>query len=54
VTTPERSIPWDGRQPVRLRPPERYLIAVGAVCQGSCAVYDTESHELTPLAFRES
>jgi hypothetical protein len=54
LTTPERSMAWDGRQPVCLRPPDRYLIAVGAVCHGSCAVYDTESHKLTPLAFRES
>jgi hypothetical protein len=46
-------VPWDGTTPIRLQAPERYLVAVAAVCQGYCAVYDTESCELTPIAFRQ-
>jgi len=52
VTTRERMLPWDGTRPIRLEPPERYLVVVAAVCEGFCAVYDTQSYELVPVAFR--
>jgi hypothetical protein len=52
VTTRERMIPWDGRSPIRLAAPERYLVVVAAVCEGSCAVYDTQTGELIPVFFR--
>ena len=42
-------IPWDGITPIRLEPPERYLVVVSAVCEGWCATYDTVSFELTPI-----
>lgn len=43
---------WSGAEPIRLQPPERYLIVVKAVCEGACAVYDTDSAELVPVALR--
>jgi hypothetical protein len=44
-------IPWAGEGPIKLEPPERYLVVV-AVCEGWCATYDTESFELTPIGLR--
>ena len=52
ATTEEGALPWDGRMPICLEPPQRYLVVVAAVCQGNFAVYDTCSSELTPIAFR--
>jgi Calcineurin-like phosphoesterase superfamily domain len=52
LTTRDYLIPWDGRTPIRLTPPERYLAVIAAVCEGSCGVYDTQTGELIPLAFR--
>jgi hypothetical protein len=50
VASPGGPLPWDGAAPVLLRPGERYLVAVAAVCDGWCAVFDTDSRELAPLA----
>ncbi len=52
VTTRERVIPWDGSQAIQLQAPERYLVLVAAVCEGFCGVYDTQTGELIPVAFR--
>ncbi len=52
LATPGAVLSWSGERPVRLGPPARYLVAVAAVCEGSCAVYDTRSCELVPVAFR--
>ena len=34
--------------PITLAPPERYLVAVGALCEGRCATFDTATSELVP------
>ena len=52
VTTRTEPIPWDGAKAIRLEPPQRYLVVVAAVCEGYCAIYDTGSGALTPVAFR--
>jgi calcineurin-like phosphoesterase family protein len=52
VTTRENAIPWDGTTPIRLEPPQRYLVVIAAVCEGYCAIYDTRSCELIPVSFR--
>lgn len=49
AATPQGRLPWDGRSPLRLSPAERHLIVVNAVCDGSCALFDTETKELTPF-----
>jgi hypothetical protein len=45
-------MPWDGATPIKLDPSERYLVVVAAVCEGWCAMYDTQSFELTPISLR--
>jgi predicted phosphodiesterase len=54
LATRQGPLPWTGREPIRLVPPERYLVVVAAVCEGYCAIYDTDSHELTPITLRGS
>ena len=49
AATPEGLLPWDGRSSLQLQPGRRYLIVVGAVCDGLCALFDTEKSLLTPL-----
>jgi hypothetical protein len=39
-----------GDRPVCLAGPARYLVVVHAVKDGWCALYDTETSELAPLA----
>jgi hypothetical protein len=48
AAAPEGRLAWDGTEPLRLRPGRRYLVVVAAVCDGWCAVLDTESRELVP------
>jgi hypothetical protein len=48
AATPDGRLPWDGRTPLLMRPGQRYLAAVAAVCDGWCAVLDTDSRELVP------
>jgi Calcineurin-like phosphoesterase superfamily domain len=48
IATPAGALPWDGSCPLRLAPPERYLVVVGAVLDGWCADYDTARGVLTP------
>ena len=43
------SMEWEGAGPIDLTAPERYLVSIGAVLHGSCAIYDTELARLTPL-----
>lgn len=52
VATRERVLPWDSLKPICLKPPERYLVVVAAVCEGRCGIYDSLTCELLPLAFR--
>jgi hypothetical protein len=48
AATPEGLLPWDGRTPLRMWPDQRYLVVVAAVCDGWCAVFDTDRGELVP------
>jgi hypothetical protein len=47
--TPAGPSPWRGDGPVRLNGRERHLVVVHAVCDGRCALYDTDTGELTPF-----
>jgi predicted phosphodiesterase len=49
VASPQGLVPWDGAEPIRLRLDERYLVVVAAVCNGWCAVFDTDSREMVPF-----
>lgn len=49
LMTPSGITPWVGTEPVRLRAWERCLVVVAAVCDGHCAIFDTEYTELIPL-----
>jgi predicted phosphodiesterase len=49
AATPEGCLPWDGRLPLLLDPGRRHLVVVHAVCAGRCALFDTQTKELTPL-----
>jgi hypothetical protein len=42
-------VAWNGELPLSLGADQRYLIAVAAVVDGWCAVYDTDAAELIPL-----
>jgi hypothetical protein len=46
AATPEGTLVWDGSNPIVLDAGKRYLVVVAAVCNGWCAVFDTESAEL--------
>jgi predicted phosphodiesterase len=48
VACPQGRLPWDGTAPIFLQPDQRYLVAVAAVCDGWCTVFDTGSHEFVP------
>jgi hypothetical protein len=47
--SPNGIIPWRGERRVCLAGSARYLVVVHAACDGWCALYDTETSELTPL-----
>ena len=49
LVTPEGIQPWAGESPIVLEVGNRHLVAINAVCQGKCAVYDTETSLLTPF-----
>lgn len=46
--TPTDIIPWHGAEAIVLDPGQRYLVAIAAVCDGWCAVYDSAKSELVP------
>lgn len=52
LTTREGVVPWDGDRAIRLQAPQRYLVVVGAVCEGFCGIYDTRTGDLVPITFR--
>lgn len=54
VASRESLLPWHGETPIRLAPPERYLVVVGAVCEGHAGIYDTQTCELTPIGLRST
>jgi len=39
---------WGGESAIQLAEPERYFVAIGALCYGRYAIFDTESCELVP------
>lgn len=43
---------WAGTEPLSLGGPERYLVGVGAVCEGACGVFDTTACRLEPIDLR--
>lgn len=47
--TPDGLLPWKGECPVKLDRQMRYLVVVHGVWDGRCAMFDTESGELTPF-----
>ncbi|MFO0910773.1 MAG: metallophosphoesterase family protein [Isosphaeraceae bacterium] len=47
---PGEVLPWRAEGPLRLAPPDRYLVVVHAVRDGWCAHFDTTTHLLTPIA----
>jgi hypothetical protein len=47
--TPDGLLPWRGQSPVGLDRHTRYLVVVHAVWDGKCALFDTETNELTPF-----
>jgi hypothetical protein len=53
AATPEGPLPWDGSTPLLMRPGRRYLVAVAAVCDDWCAVFDTASRDLVPHRLAE-
>jgi predicted phosphodiesterase len=49
LATPEGLQPWFGDHPIVLDAPLRYLVAVHAVCDARCALFDTGTNELIPF-----
>lgn len=49
VATPRGRLSWHGEDPIALPYNERYFVVVAAVCDGYCAVFDTDTRLLTPL-----
>jgi hypothetical protein len=47
--TPEGLLPWRGEGPTSLDQRARHLVVVHAVCDGNCALFDTETNELAPF-----
>jgi predicted phosphodiesterase len=47
--TPKGVLPWQGDRPVSVDRPERYLVVVHAVWDGKCALFDTQTGDLTPF-----
>jgi hypothetical protein len=52
LVSPEGIRPWSGEGPIILEPRNRYLVAVHAVCDGKCALFDTGTDELVPFEVR--
>ena len=46
--TPEGIISWNGNEMLTLDPERRFLVVVGAICDGWCASYDTVNGVLIP------
>ena len=51
VMIPSGRVDWDGDRPLRLDGETRYLVAVPALYDGHCAVFDTDTRTLIPVAF---
>jgi len=42
-------LPWQGTEPLHLDPEKRYLVAIGAVCNGASAILDLTDSTLYPF-----
>lgn len=51
VMTPSGCVAWDGDRPLRFDGKTRYIVSVLAVYEGHCAVLDTDTMALIPVAF---
>ena len=49
LATPEGIVEWTGKTPIRLEPPGRYFVTIGAVVAGHAAIFDTITGDLIPL-----
>lgn len=49
AVTPEGILEWHGAATLQLTPGQRFLVVVGALCEGRYATFDTESLELVPF-----
>ena len=49
LATPEGIHDWAGEAPIRLAPPGRFFVTIGAVVAGHAAVFDTTTGDLIPL-----
>ena len=47
--TPDGVLPWRGERELHLDFANRYLVVVHAVCDGKCALFDTETNDLIPF-----
>jgi predicted phosphodiesterase len=47
VASPDGILDWRGLEPVRLNG-GRYYVVINALCDGACAIFDTETSELVP------
>jgi hypothetical protein len=52
AVTPDGPLKWSGERPIPFDPDVRYLVVIAAVCDGWCAIYDTETDVLTPCVVR--
>jgi hypothetical protein len=51
--TPAGRVDWNGERPLTLELGQRYLIAIAAVLDGWCALYDSASTVFTPIRCAE-
>lgn len=49
AVTPGGRLPWAGDRPLDLSREPRAMIVIGAVLNGACALFDTDSAVLTPI-----
>jgi predicted phosphodiesterase len=49
LATPDGLLPWRGESPIRLDSENRYLVAIHAVWDGRCALFDTNTGDLIPF-----
>ena len=51
--TSQGKLPWDGTQPLMLEPDQHHLLAVHAVQQGWCSLFDTQANILYPIDLKQ-
>lgn len=49
AATPQGTLDWQGDKVLRFDPKQRYFVVIAAVCNGWCAMLDTDKGELVPL-----